>query len=53
MGRLVYSQTSIFQDRQQVIDLTGRDIAEAVYIVRIREKGDKENVRSQKVVIFK
>jgi hypothetical protein len=53
MGRLVYSQTSIFQDRQQVIDLSGRDIAEAVYIVRIREKGDKENVRSQKVVIFK
>ncbi|MBA3603560.1 MAG: T9SS type A sorting domain-containing protein [Parachlamydiaceae bacterium] len=53
MGRLIYSQTSIFADREQVIDLSGRDIAEAVYIVRIREKGDKENVRSQKVVIFK
>jgi hypothetical protein len=53
MGRLIYSQTSIFADRQQVIDLTGKDIAEAVYIVRVREKGDKENVRSTKVVIFK
>jgi hypothetical protein len=53
MGRLIYSQTSIFSDRQHVVDLTGRDIAEAVYIVRVREKGDKENVRSQKVVVFK
>lgn len=53
MGRLIYSQTSIFSDRQHLVDLTGRDIAEAVYIVRVREKGDKENVRSQKVVVFK
>jgi hypothetical protein len=53
MGRLIFKQTSIFAERVQTVDLTGRDIAEAVYIVRVREKGDKENVRSQKVVIFK
>ena len=53
MGREVYSQTSIFADRKQVVDLTGRDLAEAVYIVRVREKGDKENTKSFKVVLFK
>lgn len=53
MGREILNQTSIFSERKQTIDLSARDIAEAVYIVRVREKGDKENVRSQKVVVFK
>jgi hypothetical protein len=52
-GRLVYKQASVFAERVQVIDLTGRDLAEAVYILRVREKGDKDNTRSHKVVIFK
>lgn len=53
MGRLVYSKGSTFEERRQVIDLTGRDLAEAVYIVRVRESGDKDNVRSEKIVLFK
>jgi len=53
MGRLVYTKTSIFPERHQVIDLSGNSIAEAVYIVRVREKGDKDNTRSEKIIIFK
>jgi hypothetical protein len=53
MGRLVHRQNTIFSERIQVVDLSNQDIAEAVYIVRVREKGDKDNHQSLKVVIFK
>jgi hypothetical protein len=53
MGRLIYTQTSVFTERQQKIDLSGNSLAEAVYIVRVREEGDKDNWRSSKVIIFK
>ncbi|MCW3076274.1 MAG: hypothetical protein JWO32_883 [Bacteroidetes bacterium] len=53
MGRLVYTKTSVFSERKQEIDLTGNNIAEAVYIVRVNEQGDKDNTRSEKIVIFK
>lgn len=53
MGRLVHKQTSVFNERQQIVDLTGSSLAEAVYIVRVREADDKENSRSLKVVLFK
>jgi hypothetical protein len=53
MGRLVHKQTSVFNERQQVVDLTGNSIAEAVYIVRVHEADDKENKRSVKMVLFK
>lgn len=53
MGRLVYTKTSVFPDRQQHIDLTGNSIAEAVYIIRVREKGDKDNWQSDKIIVFK
>jgi hypothetical protein len=53
LGRQVYSKTSIFEDRVHVVDLTGRDLAEAVYIVRVREKGDHDNWKSTKMVVFK
>jgi hypothetical protein len=53
MGRLVYSQTSVFPERQQKLDLSGNSLAEAVYIVRVREVGDKDNWKSAKVILFK
>jgi hypothetical protein len=53
MGRLIYTKSSIFADKKQVVDLTGSSLASAVYIVRVRESGDKDNVRSHKVVLFK
>lgn len=53
MGRLIHSQTSVFPERQQNMDLSGNSLAEAVYIVRVREAGDKDNWKSAKVIIFK
>jgi hypothetical protein len=53
MGRLIHKQTSIFNERQQLVDLSGQTVAEAVYIVRVRESDDKDNSRSLKVVLFK
>lgn len=53
MGRLVYKQSSLFPERQQKIDLSSNSIAEAVYIVRVREEGDKDNWKTEKVIIFK
>ena len=53
MGRLIYTQNSIFTERQQKVDLSGASLAEAVYIVRVREAGDKDNVRASKIIIFK
>lgn len=53
MGRLVYTKTSVFTERKQEIDLSGNSIAEAVYIVRVHEKDDKDNTRSEKIILFK
>lgn len=53
MGRLIHRQNTIFSERIQMVDLSNQDIAEAVYIVRVREKGDKDNHQAIKVVIFK
>jgi hypothetical protein len=53
MGRLIYTKTTTFADRKQELDLTGNSLAEAVYIVRVYEKGDKDNTRSEKIVLFK
>jgi hypothetical protein len=53
MGRLVYSKTSVFEERVQEINLQGNSIAEAVYIVRVHEKDDKDNTQSEKIIIFK
>lgn len=53
MGRLIFTQNSIFTERQQKIDLSGASLAEAVYIVRVREASDKDNVRASKIIIFK
>jgi hypothetical protein len=53
MGRLIHSQTSVFAERRQQLDLTGNSLAEAVYIVRVREAGDKENWRASKIILFK
>ncbi|MCE3225906.1 MAG: hypothetical protein K0S32_457 [Bacteroidetes bacterium] len=53
MGRLVYTKTSVFEERVQEIDLQGNSIAEAVYIVRVHEKEDKDNTQSEKIIIFK
>lgn len=53
MGRLIHSQTSVFPEREQHLDLSGNTLAEAVYIVRVREVGDKDNWRSAKVILFK
>jgi hypothetical protein len=53
MGRLIFTKTSVFPDRQQVLDLTGNSIAEAVYIIRVREQGDKDNWQSDKIILFK
>jgi hypothetical protein len=53
MGRLIYQQTSVFPERQQKLDLSGNSLAEAVYIVRVREVGDKDNWKSAKVILFK
>ena len=53
MGRLIYKQSSLFPERQQKIDLSSNSVAEAVYIVRVREEGDKDNWKSTKVIVFK
>jgi hypothetical protein len=53
LGRLIQSVGSVFPGRQQKIDLTGQSVAEAVYIVKVREEGDKDNWKSAKVVVFK
>jgi hypothetical protein len=53
MGRLIYKQSSLFPERQQKIDLSGNTVAEAVYIVKVREEGDKDNWRTEKVIVFK
>lgn len=53
MGRLVYNKTTTFAERKQELDLTGNSLAEAVYIVRVYEKDDKDNTRSEKIVLFK
>jgi len=53
MGRLIYTQNSIFTEREQNVDLSGASLAEAVYIVRVREASDKDNVRASKIIIFK
>ena len=53
MGRLIYTQTSVFPERKQALDLSGNSLAEAVYIVRVREAGDKDNWKSSKVILFK
>ena len=53
MGRLIYKQSSLFPERQQKIDLSSSSVAEAVYIVRVREEGDKDNWRTEKVIVFK
>lgn len=53
MGRLIYTQTSVFPDRRQYLDMTGSSLAEAVYIIRVREVGDKDNWRASKIILFK
>jgi hypothetical protein len=53
MGRLIYTQNSVFPEREQKIDLSGQSVAEAVYIVRVREEADKDNWRATKVIVFK
>ncbi|MGZ3920947.1 MAG: T9SS type A sorting domain-containing protein [Bacteroidia bacterium] len=53
MGRLIYTKISTFAERKQEIDLTGNSLAEAVYIIRVHEKDDKDNTRSEKIVLFK
>jgi hypothetical protein len=53
MGRLIYSQTSVFPERRQQMDLSGNSLAEAVYIVRVREVGDKDNWKASKIILFK
>jgi hypothetical protein len=53
LGRLVYSKSSVFSERQHSVDLSGQSVAEAVYIVKVREQGDKDNWRSHKVIVFK
>jgi len=53
MGRLVYTKGTTFLESKQEIDLTGNTMAEAVYIVRVHEKRDKDNTRSTKIILFK
>jgi hypothetical protein len=53
MGRLIYNRTTTFLERKQELDLEGNSLAEAVYIVRVREAEDKDNVRTNKMVLFK
>jgi hypothetical protein len=53
LGRLVYSKSSVFSERRHQVDLSGQSLAEAVYIVKVREQGDKENWKSSKVIVFK
>lgn len=53
MGRLIHTQSSVFSERKQQMDLSGNSLAEAVYIVRVREAGDKENWRAGKIILFK
>jgi hypothetical protein len=53
MGRLIFSKKTTFLERVQELDLTGNSLAEAVYIVRVKEAEDKDNVRAEKIVLFK
>jgi len=53
MGRLIYTKGTTFLESKQEIDLTGNTMAEAVYIVRVHEKRDKDNTRSTKIILFK
>lgn len=53
MGRLVYEKKTKFFDQKQELDLTGSSLAEAVYIVRVKEAEDDDNVRAEKIVLFK
>jgi hypothetical protein len=53
MGRLIVTKKTTFLDRVQVLDLTGNSLAEAVYVVRVKESDDKDNVRAEKIVLFK
>jgi hypothetical protein len=53
MGRLIFTQNSVFTERQQRVDLSGQSVAEAVYIVKVRETEDKDNWRATKVIVFK
>jgi hypothetical protein len=53
MGRLIVSKKTTFLERVQALDLTGNSMAEAVYIVRVKESDDKDNVRAEKIVLFK
>jgi hypothetical protein len=53
MGRLVYTRQTVFHEMKQDLDLSGSSFAEAVYIVRVYEDGDKDNVRAEKIIMFK
>jgi hypothetical protein len=52
MGRLVYEKTSDFQRRKALVETSGASIADGTYIVRVTEEGDKDNSRSEKIVIL-
>jgi hypothetical protein len=53
LGRMVKTQNTVFAGRQQNVDLSGQNVSEAVYIVKVREEGDKDNWKSSKVIVFK
>jgi hypothetical protein len=53
MGRLIVTKKTTFLERKQELDLSGNSLAEAVYIVRVKEHEDKDNVRAEKIVLFK
>jgi hypothetical protein len=53
IGKLIYKNKSVFPDRKQIVDLTGSNLAEAVYIVRVREEGDEDNFKTAKMICFK
>jgi len=53
MGRLISTQITTFSDRKQEVDFSGNSLAEGVYIVRVYETSDKDNVQSQKIILFK
>jgi hypothetical protein len=52
MGRLVFEKTSDFPRRKAVIETAGASIADGTYVVRVTEEGDKDNSRSDKMIIM-
>jgi len=53
MGRKVFAKTTTFSRKEQEINPLENSIADGTYIVKVKEKGDEQNMKTEKIVLVR